>query len=150
MKVPVFTAAVAYDYEYTVKTYIFVIYNAFYLRNMDTNLVPPIMIRILGLDVDECPKFLSGKPMESNHSVYFLMSDIRLSFKLETTILYLTARTPLKVKLKESKGKYMLLTPKYQSGTNIRPCIGTKNIQWWTTWGISRKRVTPEAKMTTG
>ena len=83
MTVPPVTAAVAYDCEYTGKTFILVIYNALYFRNMDTNLVPPIMMRIAGLGVDEYPKFLSSKPMERNHYVYFPMSDIRLPFQIE-------------------------------------------------------------------
>ena len=87
------------------------IYNALYLRNMDTNLALHIMMRISGLVVDECPKFLSIKPMERNHSVYFQMSDIRLKFQIEGTISYLPTRRLLKVKLKESEGEYMLLTP---------------------------------------
>ena len=82
-----------------------------YFQNMDTNLVPPIMIRISGLDVDECPKFLSSKPTERNHSFYFQMSYIRLPFQIEGMVSYLPNRRPLKVELKESEGKYMLLTP---------------------------------------
>ena len=70
MTVPVVTAAVVYDCEYTGKTYILVIYNALYLQNMDTNLVPPIVMRLEGLDVYEFPKFLSSKPTESNNYVY--------------------------------------------------------------------------------
>ena len=53
MTVPVVTAAVIYDCEYTGKTYILVIYNALYFQNMDTNLLPTIMMRLAGLDVDE-------------------------------------------------------------------------------------------------
>ena len=51
MKVPVVTAAVAYGCEYTGKTFILVIYNTLYLRNMEMNLVPPIMMRLPDLDV---------------------------------------------------------------------------------------------------
>ena len=66
MTVLVVTVVVAHDYEYTGKTYILVIYNTLYFQNIDTNLVPPIMMSIAGLDVDECPKSLSIKPTESN------------------------------------------------------------------------------------
>ena len=111
MTVPSVTAAVAYDYEYTGKTFILVIYNALYFQNMDTNLAPPIMLRISGPDVDGCPKFLSSKPTERNQSVYFQMSYIRLPFQIEGMVSYLPNRRPLKVELKESEGKYMLLTP---------------------------------------
>ena len=62
------------------------IYNVLYFRNMETNLVPPIMMFLEGLDVDECPKFLSRKPTESNHSVYLLMSGIKIPSQLEGMI----------------------------------------------------------------
>ena len=64
MTVTVVTAAVAYDCEYTGKTFISVIYNALYFQKMETNQVPPIRMHLSGLDVDEFPKLLSGKPME--------------------------------------------------------------------------------------
>ena len=38
---------------------------------MDINLIPPFMMRLAGLEVDECPKFLSKEPNEQNHSMYF-------------------------------------------------------------------------------
>ena len=68
-----------------------------YFQNMDTNLVPPIMMHLAGIDVDECPKFLSNKSMESNHYVYLPISDIRLIFQLEGTIPYLPSQRPMKV-----------------------------------------------------
>ena len=123
MTIPVVTAAIAYDCKYTGKTFILVIYNALYFRNMDTNLVPPIMMRIAGLGVDEYPKFLSSKPMERNHYVYFPMSDIRLPFQIEGMIPYLPTRRLLKVELKESGGEYMLLTsntPEWDPHTTIQ------------------------------
>ena len=109
--VPVVTAAVAYDCGYTGKSFILVIYNALYFRNTDTNLVPPIIMCLVGLDVDECPKFLSRQPTEINHSMDLTMSDIRVPFQLEGTILYISTQRLLKVELKESEDNYMLLTP---------------------------------------
>ena len=111
MTVPVVTAAVIYDCEYTGKTYILVIYKALYLQKMYRNLVPPIMMCLVGLDVDECPKFLSRQPTEINHSMDLTMSDIRVPFQLEGTILYISTQRLLKVELKESEDKYVLLTP---------------------------------------
>ena len=58
MTVPFVTAGVAYDCEYTGNTFILVIYNALYFRNMDTTLVPPTMMSLAGLDMDECLKLL--------------------------------------------------------------------------------------------
>ena len=69
--VPIVTAAVAYDCEYSGMTYIMVIHNALYFKNMDVNLIPPFMMRLAGLEVNECPKFLAPNPTIENHSIYF-------------------------------------------------------------------------------
>ena len=105
MKFTVVTASAAYDFEYTVKTFILVIYNALYFQNMDTNLVPPIMIRLSGLYADKRPKLLSRKQTEINQYVYFPMLDMSLIFHIEGTILYLITQKPLKVELKEYEGE---------------------------------------------
>ena len=68
LEVPIANAAVAYDCDLTGETHILVIYNALYFKNMDTNLIPPFVMRLAGLEVDECPKFLSREPSKSNHS----------------------------------------------------------------------------------
>ena len=111
MLVPVVQAAVTYECEYSGNIHILVLCNALYFKNMDINLVPPFMMRLAGLDVDECPKFLAKNPKESNHSVYFPDSDTRLQFQLEGIISYLPTRKPSKGELKDNEGHYLLLTP---------------------------------------
>ena len=86
MTVPVVTAAVANNCKYTGKTFIIVIFHALYFQNMDTNLVPPIMMHLVGIDVDEFPQVLSSKPTKSNPSVYLPMLYIRLPIHIEWTI----------------------------------------------------------------
>ena len=68
------------------------------------------------------PKVLVKKPTESNHFVYFLMSDIRLPFKMEGTVSYLPTWRPLKLERKEYEGDYMLLmlnTPEWDPHTTM-------------------------------
>ena len=38
---------------------------------MDTALIPPFMMRVAGIEIDESPKFLARKPSIKNHSLYF-------------------------------------------------------------------------------
>ena len=59
LTVPVVNAAVAYDCEYTGETRIMVICNVLYFKNMEVNLIPPFMMRLAGIEVNECPKFLA-------------------------------------------------------------------------------------------
>ena len=111
ISVPVVHAAVAYDCEYTGKTHILVIHNALYLRTMNVNLIPPFMMHLAGLEVNECPKFLSKVPSESQHSVYFPQADLRLPFQLEGIVSYLPSRVPTEEELSTNSGEYLMLTP---------------------------------------
>jgi len=53
--VPVVNAAVVYDCEKSGQTYILIICNALYVRDMEVNLIPPIMMRMANIVVNECP-----------------------------------------------------------------------------------------------
>ena len=115
LEVPVVNAAVAYDCVYTGMTYILVIYNALYFRNMEVNLIPPFMMRLAGLQVDECPKFLAIKPTVETHSLYFPAEDLRFPFQIEGIVSYLPTRKPDDDEIEKYRGAYLLLTP--NSGT---------------------------------
>ena len=60
--VDVVDAAMIYDCEYTGASYIMVIRNALYLKQMDTTLIPPFMMRLADIQINECPKFLAKEP----------------------------------------------------------------------------------------
>lgn len=89
MTVSVVNTAITYDCEFTGKVHITIICKALYFQNMDVNLLPLFMMRLAGVEVDECPKFLSKEPTESNHSMYFPQEDIRILFQIEGIISYL-------------------------------------------------------------
>ena len=111
IEVPIVTAAIAYDCEYTGSTYIMVIHHALYVKSMEINLIPPIMMRIAGLYVDECPKFLSPCPTDTNHSITLPDADVRIPLQLNGTISYFPTRYPTSIELKENEGNYLLLSP---------------------------------------
>ena len=109
--VPVVKALVAYDCEYTGKTYVMTICNALYFKNMEVNLLPLFMMPLVGIEVNECPKFLSKRPDNNNHSMYFLEEGVREQLQLEGIISYISTRAPTDAKLIEHEGNYLLLTP---------------------------------------
>ena len=64
-KIPVVQAVLAYDCVITNKTHLLVhINNALYVKGMKSNLIPPFMMRLNGIEVNECPTFLSLNPSE--------------------------------------------------------------------------------------
>ena len=92
--IPVVNCAVAYDCTITQQTYILIINNALFMRSMEMNLIPPFIMRLNGLEVNECPKFMSNNPSIENHSIYFPEDNIRLPLQLRGIVSYLPTRAP--------------------------------------------------------
>ena len=91
--VPIVTSAVAYDSPNTGETTILLIHNALYTANMTHNLIPPIILRMKGIEVNECPKFLPSEPSESHHSI-LLPNTLRIPLSLHGSISYIPTRIP--------------------------------------------------------
>lgn len=111
LRVQVVNAAVAYDDEFTGQTHIMLIYNALYMPRMKCNLLPPFMLRLAGVEVDECAKFLAKSPKIENHSIYFPDVDLRVHLNLEGTVSYFPTRKPTQDEISEQSGAYLRLTP---------------------------------------
>ena len=69
-KIPVVQAVHAYDCVITNKTYLLHINNALCVKGMKSNLIPPFMMRLNGIGVNECPKILSSNPSGNDHTLY--------------------------------------------------------------------------------
>ena len=110
MSVDVVHAGVMYDCERTGSKYLCLIYNALYIPEMKECLIHPIMMRLIGVEVDECPKFLSPNPSINNHSIRFPDHDLRIPLKLHGVISYLPCRRPGEDELMENDG-VLELTP---------------------------------------
>ena len=76
--VDVVDATMTYDCAFSGRSYLMIIRNALYLKEMTVALIPPFMMRLTDIQIDECPKFLDRKPTIKNHSVYFPKDDIRI------------------------------------------------------------------------
>ena len=100
IEVPIVIAAIAYYYEYTGDTHILILHRALYFKNMTENLIPPIMMRMTGLEVDECSNFLAKESSDRNHSVYFPSMDLRISLHLKVIISFIPTPCPSKRELK--------------------------------------------------
>ena len=69
--VPIVDAAVAYEFQYTLKTCILVVKNALNVPSMNHNLAPPFIFREAGLIVNDVPKIHTRKEDLTNetHSI---------------------------------------------------------------------------------
>ena len=61
---------------------------------MEHNLLPPIMMRLNGLLLDECPNFLCPNPTIETHSIFFPTENTRLPLSLHDTTSYISTRSP--------------------------------------------------------
>ena len=86
LNVDVVDVAVTYNDPFEGDTYLLIIKNALHVPLMTNNLVPPFMMRLAGIQVDECPKFLSEQATEKNHSILFRKENVRMPLQLSNTI----------------------------------------------------------------
>ena len=62
--------AIAYDNPISLQAYLLVMRNALLIPMMDHNLIPPFLIWMAGLQVDETPKHQLASPTVDNHLIY--------------------------------------------------------------------------------
>ena len=94
LSVPFVDAIIAYDDHLTGETMLLKIRNALYVESLESNLIPPFVMRLAGIQVNECPKFLSKHPTIQDHSLFFKSEDIRIPLQLKNTISYFPTRLP--------------------------------------------------------
>ena len=104
LEVEVVHAAVMYDCQDSSKNYVCIIRNALNVPEMDECLIPPIMMRLTGIEVNECPKFLSKKPSIEDHSIYFPEKELRIPMYLRGIISSIPCRKPSDDELIDNDG----------------------------------------------
>ena len=110
VNIPVVHAAISYDDPYTGETSTLIVNNALYFKNMEVNLIPPIMIRLTGADVNECPKFLSRNPSERDHTIWFPCKKRLIHLSLIGITSYINTRLPIEAEIQD-RDNHIHLTP---------------------------------------
>ena len=113
ISVPVVDGVIAYECEYTNKVVLLVIRNALHLPSMDNHLIPPFMMRLAGLEVNECAKFMVKRPSITNHSIYFPEEKFRIPLLLSGITSYVPTRATIGNELDELD--FLELTPQSNS-----------------------------------
>jgi hypothetical protein len=86
--------------------------NALYIPEMKYHLIPPFAMRLSGLIVDECPKFLARKASITNHSILFPRQSIRIPLYLRGIVSYFPCRRPTSCELNDDSILVLDLTPR--------------------------------------
>ena len=93
-EVPLVHAVVAYNCPLTGQTYILIINNALYIAEMEQHLLPPIMMKLNRILLDEFLKFLCPNLTVETDSIFFSDKSIRLPLELHVTTSYPPTRRP--------------------------------------------------------
>ena len=94
-KVPIVTAAVAYDDPISGSTYILIIHQALHFKEMNHCLLCPMQLRLNDVAINERPKFLTIKPTDKDHSI--ICGDLLIPLDLKGVTSYFPARKPTRV-----------------------------------------------------
>ena len=94
LTVPLVDATVKYDNSYNGKSYIFVLHNALYVLLMDNNLIPPFMLREMGVTVNDVPKIHKEDPTVDDHSITFEETGFRIPLSLWGILSYFLTSKP--------------------------------------------------------
>ena len=88
LTVPLVDATVKYNNPYNRKSYILVLGNALYVPSMDNNLVPPFMLREMGVTVNDVPKIHKEDPTVDDHAITLVETGFRIPLSLWGTFSY--------------------------------------------------------------
>ena len=69
LTVPLVEATIKYNNPYNGKSCILVLRNALYVLSMDNNLIPPFMLREMGVAVNDIPKIHKEDPTVDDHAL---------------------------------------------------------------------------------
>ena len=110
MKIKIVDAAIQYDCPYQGTPHILVVRNALYVPSMRNNLLPPFILRQVGIEVNDVPKIHVNDPSERDHSIYFKETDFWIPLALWGTFSYFPSCKPTVEEMQASDNIY-LLTP---------------------------------------
>jgi hypothetical protein len=69
--VPIVDGAIVYEDPHTGEPFILIVQNALYIPSMQINLLPPFIMRVGGVKVNDVPKIHCNYPTTSDHCISF-------------------------------------------------------------------------------
>ena len=125
--IPIVDGAVAYDCPYSKQTFILIVRNVLYIRSMEHNLIPPFIMRVGGVIVNDVPKIHCKDPTIDDHCIKFPNCELRIPLQLIGTFSYFHSRMPTVQELMiviKSSSHLMLAT-----GTHTEYLLNVTSVQ---------------------
>ena len=98
-KVPIVTAAIAYDDPRTGEVHILLIHQALHFPQMENCLLCPMQLRMNDVELNERPKFLTGTPTEKDHAL--VVDKLIIPLSLHGVTSYFHGRKPTKAEYRD-------------------------------------------------
>ena len=99
---------VRYDNPYSGKSYILVLCNALQVPSMDNNLIPPFMLREMGVTMNDVPKIHKEDPTVDDHAITFMEMGFRIPLSLWGIFSYFPTSKPTHDNLLNPNEVYIL------------------------------------------
>jgi hypothetical protein len=94
-KVPIVTAAIAYDDPINAQTYILIVHQALYFGDkLPHNFINPFQCRLNEVQINECARVLTLKPDDSAHSIVFTKAGVTIPLQLNGIVSYFHSQRP--------------------------------------------------------
>ena len=130
LTVPLVDATVKYDNPYDGKTYILVLRNALYVPLMDHNLIPPFMLREMGVTVNDVPKIHKEDPTVDDHAITFAETGFRIPLSLWGIFSYFPTSKPTHDDLLNPNEVYILSPATWNPHSDVYSVNKESMLDW--------------------
>ena len=103
-------AALKYESPYSGEVKILIIRRGLYVPSMTHNLLPPFMLREVGININEVPKVHVTSPTEEHHAITFHETNFQIPLSLHGTFSYFPTSKPSIQELEDPEDVYVLTT----------------------------------------
>ena len=130
MDVPLVHAAVKYDCPYSGTSYILVIRNALYVPTMTHNLIPPFIMREVGITVNDVAKIHLKNPTSEDHCILFEDNSFKIPLLLRGTFSYFDSAKPSKDLMLNCEEVYLLTPTNWDPHTPVHSQNESNMVDW--------------------
>ena len=113
LKVKMVDAAVEYICPYSGQSYILVIRNGLYVPSMAHNLIPPFIMREVGIRVNDTAKIHLSNPTEEDHAIIFAEENFRIPLRLNGIFSFFETEKPSVASLNDGENVFVLTPEKW-------------------------------------
>jgi hypothetical protein len=130
LKAKIVDAAVRYDCPYDGKAYLLIIRNAVHVPSMNNNLIPPFVMREIGIHVNDIPKIHVDDPTVDDHAITFPETGFRIPLNLWGVFSYFPTTKPTVEDHDSIDDVYVLTPPKWNPHTDLYSRNEENMIDW--------------------